>query len=562
MSSRARPGAARRSSADDAESDVVAILMTDVEPAVHLNAALESAGVKTVMISPMDDVRGMIRRARPGAVFLTGALLDNANVALVRQLLWDNVPVIGFTDVADEALLERLHAIGYAETWQKPVAFDDVLQSLRSRLDRRRLTELTGLVGESDGIREVLVKIEQIAPVSSTVLIEGESGTGKELVARAIHSLSPRRGKPFIAVNVGALPETLLESELFGHEKGAFTGAAERRLGRFELADTGTLFLDEIGEIPLSTQVKLLRVLEEREVTRVGGSQSIPVDVRVVAATNRPLRENVEEGRFRSDLFYRLNVLGVYLPPLRERPEDIPLLVRRFVTELSAQHDRKFQGISAEALELLVGYSWPGNVRELRNLIESMVVLAHGREIGAEDIPRGIREGGGRRLLPVHVGPVVQGAERASGRELEFIVRSLVELKLQVEELRQRMDTESATRAVRSIAGGQIGGPGWVGDVSAPLTTPVRGTGERPIEVFGSLSGGGIEAPEESELPAVITLGPGMTMAEIERQAIMAKLRETRGNRRKAADELGIGERTLYRKLREYEAGTEDAESK
>lgn len=562
MSSRARPGAARRSSADDAESDVVAILMTDVEPAVHLNAALESAGVKTVMISPMDDVRGMIRRARPGAVFLTGALLDNANVALVRQLLWDNVPVIGFTDVADEALLERLHAIGYAETWQKPVAFDDVLQSLRSRLDRRRLTELTGLVGESDGIHEVLVKIEQIAPVSSTVLIEGESGTGKELVARAIHSLSPRRGKPFIAVNVGALPETLLESELFGHEKGAFTGAAERRLGRFELADTGTLFLDEIGEIPLSTQVKLLRVLEEREVTRVGGSQSIPVDVRVVAATNRPLRENVEEGRFRSDLFYRLNVLGVYLPPLRERPEDIPLLVRRFVTELSAQHDRKFQGISAEALELLVGYSWPGNVRELRNLIESMVVLAHGREIGAEDIPRGIREGGGRRLLPVHVGPVVQGAERASGRELEFIVRSLVELKLQVEELRQRMDTESATRAVRSIAGGQIGGPGWVGDVSAPLTTPVRGTGERPIEVFGSLSGGGIEAPEESELPAVITLGPGMTMAEIERQAIMAKLRETRGNRRKAADELGIGERTLYRKLREYEAGTEDAESK
>lgn len=562
MSSRARPGAARRSSADDAESDVVAILMTDVEPAVHLNAALESAGVKTVMISPMDDVRGMIRRARPGAVFLTGALLDNANVALVRQLLWDNVPVIGFTDVADEALLERLHAIGYAETWQKPVAFDDVLQSLRSRLDRRRLTELTGLVGESDGIREVLVKIEQIAPVSSTVLIEGESGTGKELVARAIHSLSPRRGKPFIAVNVGALPETLLESELFGHEKGAFTGAAERRLGRFELADTGTLFLDEIGEIPLSTQVKLLRVLEEREVTRVGGSQSIPVDVRVVAATNRPLRENVEEGRFRSDLFYRLNVLGVYLPPLRERPEDIPLLVRRFVTELSAQHDRKFQGISAEALELLVGYSWPGNVRELRNLIESMVVLAHGREIGAEDIPRGIREGGGRRLLPVHVGPVVQGAERASGRELEFIVRSLVELKLQVEELRQRMDTESATRAVRSIAGGQIGGPGWVGDVSAPLTTPVRGTGERPIEVFGSLSGGGIEAPEESELPAVIALGPGMTMAEIERQAIMAKLRETRGNRRKAADELGIGERTLYRKLREYESGTEDAESK
>src|SRR6185295_5541435 len=183
---------------------------------------------------------------------------------------------------------------------------------------------------------------------------EGESGTGKELVARAVHLLSPRKNKPFIAVNVGALPETLLESELFGHEKGSFTGASERRLGRFELADTGTLFLDEIGEIPHSTQVKLLRVLEEREVTRVGGSASIPVDVRVVAATNRPLREHVEEGGFRADLFYRLNVLRVYLPPLRERKEDIPILVRRFIRELSKAHDRPFHGLGAEALQALV----------------------------------------------------------------------------------------------------------------------------------------------------------------------------------------------------------------
>ena len=539
MSTRARP-TGRRAGGDDGSAPVVAILLTDVEPAVRLNAALEALGMATVTISPMDDVRGDLRRVRPAVLVLTGALLDTATVALVRQLLWDNVAVIGFTDVSDPPLLERLRDIGYAETWPKPVPLDDVVDSIRRRLERLRLASETGLVGESAAIREVLVKIEQIAPVTSTVLIEGESGTGKELVARAVHRLSPRRGKPFIAVNVGALPETLLESELFGHEKGAFTGAAERRLGRFELADTGTLFLDEIGEIPSATQVKLLRVLEEREVTRVGGGQSIPVDVRVVAATNRPLREHVEDGGFRADLFYRLNVLSVYLPPLRERREDIPLLVRTFVTEFSALHDREFHGISGEALELLVEYPWPGNVRELRNLVESMVVLAHGREIGADDIPRAIRERGGRRLLPVPVGPLVQGSERAQGRELEFIVRSLVELKLQVEELRRRIDLEQ-----RPVAPA-----GWVQE--AHPAVPMAGLTEiMPGHGYGLVRG--IEPRDETPPATVITLGPGMTMAEIERVAIKAALRDTGGNRRKAADLLGIGERTLYRKLREYE---------
>ena len=540
---RARPSG-RRGGVDDSAAGVVAILMTDVEPAVRLNAALEAQGVETVTVSPMDDVRGDLRRARPTVLVLTGALLDPANTALVRHLLWDNVAVIGFTDVTDPLMLERLRDVGYAETWPKPVVIDDVVDSIRRRLDRHRLAEATGLVGESAAVREVLVKVEQIAPVTSTVLIEGESGTGKELVARAVHRLSPRRGKPFIAVNVGALPETLLESELFGHEKGAFTGAAERRLGRFELADTGSLFLDEIGEIPPSTQVKLLRVLEEREVTRVGGGQAIPVDVRVVAATNRPLREHVEEGGFRADLFYRLNVLSVYLPPLRERREDIPLLVRRFVTEFSAMHDREFNGISGEALDLLVEYPWPGNVRELRNFVESMVVLAHGREIVADDIPRAIRDGGGRRLLPVHVGPMVQGSERAQGRELEFIVRSLVELKLQVEELRRRMDVEVPPSPAA-----------WVGDgrPSAGAVASAPGAEVLSSKAYGMVRG--IEPREQSPPATVITLGPGMTMAEIERAAILGALRDTRGNRRKAAELLGIGERTLYRKLRDYEGG-------
>lgn len=533
-----RATTARRGGSSDDTPSVVAILLSDVEPAVRINAALESLGLETVTISPMDDVRGDLRRAKPHLLVLTGALLDPANVALVRLQLWEGVPVIGLADIADDQTLERLREIGYAEVWSKPIELQDVVDAIRQRLERRRLTELTGLVGESEAIREVLIKIENIAPVSSTVLIEGESGTGKELVARAIHQLSPRRNKPFIAVNVGALPESLLESELFGHEKGAFTGAAERRLGRFELADTGTLFLDEVGEIPTSTQVRLLRVLEEREFTRVGGTQSIPVDVRVVAATNRPLRDHVEEGAFRADLYYRLNVLRIYLPPLRERRDDIPLLVRRFVAEFSQMHDRPFHGISGDAMALLVEYPWPGNVRELRNLVESMVVLAPGRVIEADDIPRSIREGGGRRLLPVHVGPMLREGERAQGRELEFIVRSLVELKLQVEELRRRMDVESHETP-----------PSWVGEVRA-VSREGMALGE--VSAAASLVGG-IEPPRYDVPPTVVTLGPGMTMAEIERVAILSALREHAGNRRKAAEQLGIGERTLYRKLREYD---------
>ncbi len=552
--------ATRRGSREDNNAGVIAILMTDVEPAVRLNAALEAEGFTTFTISPMDDVRGDIRRAKPDILVLTGALLDANNISLVRHLLWDGVPVIGFTDVSDPSTTERLREIGYAELAAKPVDTQDVVDTVRRRMDRKRLTRVTGLIGESAPIHEVLVKIEQIAPVSSTVLIEGESGTGKELVARAIHKLSPRRARPFIAVNVGALPETLLESELFGHEKGSFTGAAERRLGRFELADSGTLFLDEIGEIPQSTQVKLLRVLEEREITRVGGTATIPVDVRVVAATNRPLREHVESGQFRADLFYRLNVLSMYLPPLRERREDIALLVRRYVTEFSQQHDREFHGISGEAMHLLEEYAWPGNVRELRNLIESMVVLAPGREIIADDIPRSIKEQGSARLLPVPFGMASRDGDRSSGagipgggvgsgggvgggggREFEFIIRSLVDLKLQVEELRRRLDSEGAD----DVAGQ------WVGEVRDAHVLP--NVGFRAQEVHHRSPVRGIEPRDTSSPPEVIAIGPGITMAEIERRAIEAALRETDGNRRKAADMLGIGERTLYRKLREYD---------
>jgi DNA-binding NtrC family response regulator len=502
----------------------VLLTLTDVEPAVRLNARLEAAGIITALVSPMDDVQAALAREKPDVIVVTGGLTEPANIHLVKRELWEGASVVGLADVADPQTLERLRALGYVELYPKPADTEEVFDGVRRILDRRRLSSETGLIGESEPLREVMVKIEQMAPVSSTVLVEGESGTGKEIVARALHRLSPRRAKPFIAVNIGALPETLLESELFGHEKGAFTGAAERRLGRFELANGGTLFLDEIGEAPPSTQVRLLRVLEQRELTRVGGAQPIRVDVRIVAATNRPLRDAVERGEFRADLYYRLNVLNIYLPPLRERRDDIPLLVRSFVQELSQEHSRVFHGISADAMQLLSDFPWPGNVRELRNLVESMVVLSPGREITAADIPRELREGGSARYLPVHVGPVVRGQNEAGGRELEFIVRSLVELKLQLEELRRRVDDARPLR-------GEL-----LGEVRPAVS----------VQTVGALE------PAPAAAPNVLGVTAGMTMSEIEEAAIVHALRETRGNRRKAAEMLGIGERTLYRKLKEY----------
>ena len=510
----------------------VVITLHDVEPAVRLNALLEKDGITTHVVSPMDDIRGTIDRVNPDAVVLTGELTDRFNEGVVSEQLWRGVPAVGLTDVHDERQLERLRGIGYVELYVKPVDPVELAGAVKRLLERGRIQRETGLIGESEALREVIVRIQQMAPVSSTVLIEGESGTGKELVARALHRLSARRARPFIAVNVGALPETLLESELFGHEKGAFTGAAERRIGRFELAHGGTLFLDEIGEIPPSVQVKLLRVLEEREFVRVGGTAPIRVDVRVIAATNRPLRQHVEEGSFRADLFYRLNVLHIALPPLRERPEDVPHIVRRFVTSYAAEHDRPFRGISAEAMRLLMEYPWPGNVRELRNLVESMVVLAHDREIQPEDLPRQIRDGGSARWLPVPVGPIARAehAVREDGRELEFILRSLLELRLQVEELRRRMDSPPPTDG------------DFIGEVFPAAATPSR----LPFAAQRI-------APREEPPPNTVVIQPGMKMSEVERRVIEATLRETRGNRRRAADILGIGERTLYRKIREYE---------
>src|SRR5213594_3872128 len=512
-------------------ADRVVITTGDLEHAVRINAQLESAGYETALATSVDEARQAILRREPipDCLVLTGGLHEPSAAQLLVLARDRSVSTLGLVESTEPDPKGLARRLGLTAWLVKPADPAEVVATVRRLIERRRLQERTGIIGESAAVQEVLVKIEQMAPVSSTVLIEGESGTGKELVARAIHDLSPRRGQAFIAVNCAALPETLLESELFGHEKGAFTGAAERRLGRFELADGGTIFLDEVGEMPPPTQVKLLRVLEDKSFFRVGGTQPINVDVRVIAASNRSLKEAVARGTFRDDLFYRLNVLSVYLPPLRERRSDIPLLVRTFVAEFAKTHARTFRGITPEATQILVEADWPGNVRQLKNLIESMVVLAPEGEIRASDIPRDIRER--TRTMPVRIAEAQGVPREITGQELEFIFRTLVEMKVQLEELRHRIE-ERAPERVEVI---EVGGSREQGAGSRRL---------EPATVDPLDSTPGPDGP--------VVYKAGMTMSDVERAAIDAALRETRGNRRKAAEVLGIGERTLYRKLKEY----------
>jgi DNA-binding NtrC family response regulator len=257
------------------------------------------------------------------------------------------------------------------------------------------------IIGESGPLREVLSKVEQVAPTNSTVLLRGETGTGKELVAHAIHINSPREAKPFVRVNCAALAPGILESELFGHEKGSFTGAMGLRRGRFELADGGTLFLDEVGDLPMEVQIKLLRTLQEREFERVGGAETIKVDVRMVSATNRNLEKMIEDGEFREDLYYRLNVFPINLPPLRDRPEDCVPLVSHFISKFARQMGLPPSGTTAEAMAKIREYSWPGNVRELENIIERAMILARGTEIGAAHLDFGRRAAPGHQTGPM-----------------------------------------------------------------------------------------------------------------------------------------------------------------
>jgi DNA-binding NtrC family response regulator len=375
----------------------VLIIERDHRSASSLSDLISAWGYSALVTNDSQAIIKLLDEQKP-AVILDDGSAPSDEFALVREIRAHDAetPIVLLADGGSiEDAVKAIQQEGVYNYLEKPIdpnklklvldgAVELALARRENELLRRQLQDrgaFGDLVGSSDPMRQVYTLIEQVAPSSASVLITGESGTGKELVARTIHKMSPRRDQPFVAINCSAIPETLMESELFGHEKGAFTGAASRRQGCFELADKGTLLLDEIGEMPSLLQAKLLRVIEERAVRRLGGRKEIEVDVRLLAATNRQPHVAVTEGKLRSDLLYRLNVFGINLPSLGERKDDLPLLAQHLVTQLAAKHNRPARFLSPSAMNVLQYHAWPGNVRELRNVIERAVIICSGEQI-------------------------------------------------------------------------------------------------------------------------------------------------------------------------------------
>jgi two-component system NtrC family response regulator len=369
-----------------------------------MEALLSDAGYEVLTAPSAPEALGVASAADLDLVLTDMKMPKMSGIELMDQLrrLYPELPVIIMTAFGTVGKAVEAMKKGAFDYIEKPFKNEEILLTIAKALEHRHLLlqnrlisqemELKygfpNIVGDSQAIKDILALVQRVAPVKTTILVTGESGTGKELIVRAIHQVSPRSKKPFISVNCAALPETLLESELFGHEKGAFTHAVAMRKGRFELADGGTLFLDEVAEMSPAIQVKLLRVLQEMEFERLGGSRTIKVDVRVVTASNRDLKEEVEAGRFREDLFYRLNVVHLHLPPLRERPEDIPLLAAHFVHKYTPENLRGKMRLTPEAARRLTQYAWPGNVRELENVMERAVILCANNIITPQDLPQ------------------------------------------------------------------------------------------------------------------------------------------------------------------------------
>jgi len=375
----------------------------------------------------------------------------------------------------------------------------------------------SGILGNSEPVRRMLETIAQVAATDISVLISGESGTGKELVARAVHLRSKRHDAPLITVNCGAIPEGILESELFGHEKGSFTGAIGPRKGYFELADTGSIFLDEIGELPTSIQVKLLRVLENREFLRVGGSELHKVNVRFIAATNRDLEQEVHKGNFREDLFYRLNAIHIHVPALRERREDIPLLAKKFAADFCRENLIEFEGFTEDALFRMQDYHWPGNIRELKNIVEQMIVLERGRQITEHGLEKYIKfQDPMDKRLPV---PLQKPRDEV---EKEFLIRVLLEIKSEIAQLRELIMAGSTNHY-------RLGA--WRGELTEDI---------QDVEDFYNNN-------EQDK-----------SVADMEREMIRSTLIKSGWNKRKAAKILGLSERTLYRKINQYRLRDDD----
>ncbi|NMW22749.1 MAG: sigma-54-dependent Fis family transcriptional regulator [Chlorobiaceae bacterium] len=377
----------------------------------------------------------------------------------------------------------------------------------------------TKIVGQSLLITQLKQLALQVAETDITVLIIGETGSGKEVLARFIHANSLRADKNFIPVNCGAIPAGILESELFGHEKGAFTGAVQSRKGYFESADRGTIFLDEIGEMPLETQIKFLRVIETGEFQRVGSSETIYSDARIIAATNKNMYQAVAEKNFREDLFYRLRSVELQIPPLRERGKDILLLAETFVHEFERKHKIVFEGFSPDAAEMLMRYPWPGNVRELRNLIESLLVLEKGKYITLEILEKHLVQRNRYKSL-------VHDPSKSEKNELQIIYSTLIQLRQEVSEIRQLLQHLIPARA------------------PVPLLLPDASVTVRPVS--DSLYTASDRNSHDKEPTAILSLD------EIEKKSIAEGLEKYNGNKRKTAKALGITERTLYRKIKGY----------
>ena len=393
--------------------------------------------------------------------------------------------------------------------------------------DLERLQKQSGILGTSLGIRQVLEMIMQISPVDISVLVTGESGTGKELVAKAIHKFSKRKNEEIVVVNCGAIPEGIIESELFGHKKGSFTGAGSDRKGYFEQADKGTIFLDEIGEAPLETQVKLLRVLESGEFMRVGEAKTRKTDVRVIAATNKSLSELVKNGDFREDLYFRLKTIMVQLPPLRERVEDINAFIERFALEFTRANDIRYRGFMPDAVRMMKQYAWPGNVRELKHFVEKVLVLEKGERITADVIERELNNvvpdlASDNPALPILV------SKASDKAEIDLILRQLFMLK---------QDTELIQKLI-------------VGGANVAPTTSLSEI--KPIDQNIKIPQKSMEIVEHSYKFIRDDAIGDMLIKDLEEEAIKRTLKFFNNNRRKTAKSLGMSERTLYRKIEEF----------
>jgi two-component system nitrogen regulation response regulator NtrX len=436
---------------DDEQSirDSVAGILGD-EGYATCDAADGVSGLASVRSSPSPDLV-LLDIAMPGR--------DGMDVLEELSRTRPELPVVMMSGHGTIETAVRATQLGAYDFIEKPLSADKLLVTIQNALDRSRLAsenrELRArairaheIIGESEVVAALKQQIEIAAPTNGWVLITGENGTGKELVARQIHVKSKRAEGPFVEVNCAAIPEELIESELFGHEKGAFTGALQQKIGRFQLANGGTIFLDEIADMSLKTQAKILRILQEHTFERVGGTETIEVDVRVIAATNKSLEKEIAEGRFREDLYYRLNVIPFHVPALRDRRGDIPMLAQAFVEEFCRESGTRTKKIAARAMARLQAYAWPGNVRELRNLIERLVLMTPGPSIGDGDLPESVRGGGGMESINA---PTLEKARKSFERE--YLLRKLEEHGWNISRTAEAIGLarESLSRKIRQL---------------------------------------------------------------------------------------------------------------